>query len=79
MRVRVEVALKRGVMDPQGEAVARALRGLGFESVADVRQGKTFEIETSERDPKVARASAAEMARKLLANDVIENFRVLDD
>ncbi len=68
--------LKPGVLDPQGRAIAHALHGLDFASVQDVRVGKVIELELSETDPARAKASAEAMARKLLANLVIETFRV---
>jgi phosphoribosylformylglycinamidine synthase len=72
----VTVMLKTGVLDPQGKAIAHALGTLGFNGVSDVRAGKVIEIELTETDPKKARAVAEEMAKKLLANTVIESFRV---
>lgn len=72
----VTVTLKTGVLDPQGKAIQGALASLGFEGVESVRQGKIFEIETAETDPATAAATLTEMAEKLLANTVIENFRV---
>jgi phosphoribosylformylglycinamidine synthase len=68
--------LKAGVLDPQGKAIAQALGALGFSGVTDVRAGKVLEIELAETDPVRARATAEEMARKLLANGVIERFKV---
>ena len=76
MKAVVTVMLKSGVLDPQGKAIGQALSGLGFAGVGDVRAGKIIEIELAETDPKKARAAAEEMARKLLANTVIESFRV---
>jgi len=72
----VTVMLKTGVLDPQGKAIGQALAGLGFSGVGEVRAGKILEIELAETDPVAARAQAEEMARKLLANLVIESFRV---
>lgn len=72
----VTVMLKSGVLDPQGKAIGHALSTLGFSGVGDVRAGKVFEIELAETDPAKARAQAEEMARKLLANTVIEGFSV---
>jgi len=72
----VTVMLKTGVLDPQGKAIGQALAGLGFSGVGEVRAGKVLEIELAETDPVAARAQAEEMARKLLANMVIESFRV---
>jgi phosphoribosylformylglycinamidine synthase len=72
----VTVMLKTGVLDPQGKAIAHALGTLGFAGVGDVRAGKVIELELAETDPAKAKAAAEEMARKLLANTVIESFRV---
>ena len=72
----VTVMLKSGVLDPQGKAIGQALHNLGFSGVGDVRAGKVIELELSEADPVAARAQAEEMARRLLANMVIESFRV---
>jgi phosphoribosylformylglycinamidine synthase PurS subunit len=77
VKVTVTVMLKSGVLDPQGKAIAHALGTLGFAGVQDVRAGKILEIELAETDPDKARAAADEMARKLLANTVIESFRVV--
>jgi len=76
VKAKVHVTLKSGVLDPQGKAVGNALAGLGFKGVADVRQGKYIEIELAETDPKKAKARVEDMCRKLLANTVIEDFRV---
>jgi phosphoribosylformylglycinamidine synthase len=64
------------VLDPQGKAISHALDGLGFAGVRDVRAGKVIELDLAETDPTAARAAAEDMARKLLANTVIESFRV---
>jgi phosphoribosylformylglycinamidine synthase len=76
MRARVYVTLKPSVFDPQGRVVADALLSLGYDDVRAVRQGKFFEVELSDSDPEVARARVTEMADKLLANPVIESYRV---
>lgn len=76
MKAVVTVMLKEGVLDPQGKAIQHALHTLGFSGVGDVRAGKVIELELTETDPDKARAEAEEMARKLLANTVIESFRV---
>jgi phosphoribosylformylglycinamidine synthase len=68
--------LKAGVLDPQGKAIGQALRNLGFSGVGEVRAGKVIELELAEADPAAARAQAEDMARRLLANMVIESFRV---
>jgi phosphoribosylformylglycinamidine synthase PurS subunit len=79
VKATVTVMLKAGVLDPQGKAIAHALGTLGFTGVEDVRAGKVLEIELAETDPAKARDAAEEMARKLLANMVIESFRVAID
>ena len=76
MKAVVTVMLKNGVLDPQGKAIAHALGTLGFAGVEDVRAGKVIELELAETDPVKAQAAAEDMARKLLANTVIESFRV---
>jgi phosphoribosylformylglycinamidine synthase PurS subunit len=76
VKATVTVMPKAGVLDPQGKAIANALGTLGFVGIEDVRAGKILEIELAETDPEKARATAEEMARKLLANTVIESFRV---
>jgi len=76
MRARVYVTLKPGVLDPAGKAVANGLLGLGFPEVKDVRLGRYLELEVDEADAVRAKARVEEMARRLLANTVMENFRV---
>ncbi|WP_101068045.1 phosphoribosylformylglycinamidine synthase subunit PurS [Roseovarius salinarum] len=76
MKARVQVMLKDGVLDPQGEAVRHALGSLGFEGVEGVRQGKVIELDLDETDPEAARAKVNEMCEKLLANTVIESYAV---
>lgn len=76
MRARVHVTLKRGVLDPQGEAVRHALGSLGFGGVEDVRMGKVIELDLAETDETAARARVREMCEKLLANTVIEDYAV---
>lgn len=76
MKAQVYVTLKNGVLDPQGEAVQRALKSLGYADVTSVRQGKFFEIETTELNAEKAKAELMQMADKLLANTVIENYKV---
>ena len=73
MKTRVFVTLKKGVLDPQGKAIHHALEGLGFSGVNDVRAGKLIELDL---DPEVSEEQVEEMCRKLLANTVIENFRI---
>ena len=76
MKAVVTVMLKHGVLDPQGKAIGHALQNLGFDGVGEVRAGKIIELELTEQDPARARTQAEDMARKLLANTVIESFRV---
>ena len=76
MRARVYVTLKPSVFDPQGRVVADALVSLGYQDVRDVRQGKFFEVELDSVDAAAAKARVTEMADKLLANPVIESYRV---
>jgi len=76
MKARVTVTLKQGVLDPQGKAIEGALKTLGFEGVASVRQGKVFDIELESADRAKAEAALKEMGEKLLANTVIENYNV---
>jgi phosphoribosylformylglycinamidine synthase subunit PurS len=76
MKARVFVMPKDGVLDPQGKAIAHALGNLGFSGVGDVRQGKVIELNVAETDPAKARAALDEMCKKLLANAVIESYRV---
>lgn len=72
----VTIMFKDGILDPQGKAIAHALTTLGFAGVTDVRAGKVIELDLAESDPAKARAAAEEMARRLLANPVIESFDV---
>ncbi|MGE0109645.1 MAG: phosphoribosylformylglycinamidine synthase subunit PurS [Bdellovibrionales bacterium] len=76
MKARIDVMLKEGVLDPQGKAIGHALAGLGFEGVDDVRVGKVFFLELTETNPATATKKAEDMAEKILANMVIEEFKV---
>ena len=76
MKAKIYVTLKPGVLDPQGKAVAHSLHDLGFDDVADVRQGKYLEVELTTSDKKKALADLEEMCKKLLANTVIEDYRI---
>ena len=76
MKARVTVTLKTGILDPQGKAIEGALKSLGVNGIASVRQGKVFDIELDGTDKKQAEAVLREAAEKLLANTVIENYRV---
>ena len=80
MKARVHVTLKNGVLDPQGKAIGHALGSLGFSGVGEVRQGKFIEIEIKETNAAKAKAQVKEMCEKLLANTVIEDYRIdVDD
>jgi phosphoribosylformylglycinamidine synthase len=76
MKVRVLVRLKPGILDVQGAAVKRALVGMGFTDVADLRVGKVIDLDVDAPTPEVARARVEEMCRKLLANPVLEEFAI---
>jgi phosphoribosylformylglycinamidine synthase len=76
MKARITVTLKSGILDPQGKAIEGALRSLGIEGVASVRQGKVFDIELAGTDQTQAEAILKAAADKLLANTVIENYRI---
>lgn len=76
MRARVFVTLKRSVFDPQGRTIVEALHSMGYGGVGDVRQGKYFELELDAVDGAHAKALASEVADRLLANPVIESYRV---
>ena len=76
MKAKVHVTLKNGVLDPQGKAIAHALGNLGFSGVGDVRQGKYIELDIAETDRAKAQAAVKQMCEKLLANTVIESYRV---
>ena len=76
MKARVVVTLKTGVLDPQGKAIEGALRSLGVDGVASVRQGKVFDIELGAVAPDVVTQTLGEACERLLANTVIENYRI---
>ena len=77
MKVKVIVTLKDGVLDPQGKAIQQTLNGMSFSEVKEVRQGKYFDIEVSTNDEKKAKVKVEEMCKKLLANLVIEDYKIL--
>ncbi|HZL58538.1 MAG TPA: phosphoribosylformylglycinamidine synthase subunit PurS [Stellaceae bacterium] len=76
MKARVHVMPKPGVLDPQGQAIGHALASLGFGGVGEVRQGKVIDLELAETDPARAKTALDEMCRKLLANTLIESYRI---
>jgi len=77
MKISVVITLKKDVLDPQGKVIHQTLDGMGFEGINQVRQGKYFEIDTNESDKKKAEAKVEEMCKKLLANLVIEDFKII--
>ena len=78
MKIPVIITLKKDVLDPQGKVIHQTLDGMGFKDVNEVRQGKYFEIDTKETDSDKAKTKVEEMCKKLLANLVIENYKIID-
>ena len=78
MKIKVIVTLKKSVLDPQGTVIRQTLNGMGFNNVSDVRQGKFFEIDINEKDQKKAEEKVEDMCKKLLANLVIENYKIIE-
>ena len=78
MKVSAIITLKKDVLDPQGKVIHQALDGMGFKNISEVRQGKYFEIDVNENDPSKAKAIVEDMCKKLLANLVIENFKIIE-
>ena len=78
MKISVIITLKKDVLDPQGKVIHQTLDGMGFDNISEIRQGKYFEIDTKENDPKKAKDKVEEMCNKLLANLVIENYKIID-
>ena len=79
MKVSVIITLKKDVLDPQGQVIQKTLNGMGFSNVNEVRQGKYFEIEVDEKDIKKAKTKTEEICQKLLANLVIEDYKIIDN
>jgi len=77
MKIKIIVTLKKSVLDPQGTVIQQALNGMGFKNVNEVRQGKFFEINIDEKDQNKAEEKADEMCKKLLANLVIEDYKII--
>ena len=77
MKVKVIVTLKNGVLDPQGKAIQQTLNGMNFSNIEEIRQGKFFEIAVNEKDEDEAKSQVEEMCKKLLANLVIEDYKIL--
>ena len=78
MKIKVIVTLKNGVLDPQGKAIQQTLNGMGFANVKDVRQGKYFDIDIDENDETKAKLQVEDMCKKLLANLVIEDYKIIE-
>ena len=78
MKISVIITLKKDVLDPQGKVIHQTLDGMGFQNINEVRQGKYFEIEVNENDTKKAQDLVEDMCKKLLANLVIENYKILE-
>ena len=78
MKISVIITLKKDVLDPQGKVIHQTLDGMGFNNVNEVRQGKYFEIDTKEDDMNKAKEKVEDMCKKLLANLVIENYKIID-
>ena len=77
MKIKVIITLKDGVLDPQGKAIQQTLNGMNFPQVKGVRQGKYFDIEVNETDEEKVKEKVEDMCKKLLANLVIENYKIL--
>ena len=77
MKISAIITLKKDVLDPQGKVIHQALDGMGFKDVSEVRQGKYFEIDVKETDPKKAQSIVEDMCKKLLANLVIEDYKII--
>ena len=77
MKIKVIVTLKNGVLDPQGKAIQQTLNGMAFDNVSEVRQGKYFDIVVNETEENKAKSEVEEMCKKLLANLVIEDYKIL--
>ena len=77
MKISIIITLKNDVLDPQGKIIQQALAGMGFNDVNDVRQGKYFQININENDKKKAESKVEEMCKKLLANLVIEDYKII--
>ena len=77
MKISAIITLKKDVLDPQGKVIHQALDGMGYKNVEEVRQGKYFEIDVKENDPNRAKEIDEEMCKKLLANLVIENYKII--
>ena len=77
MKISITVTLKKDVLDPQGNTIKKALENMNFKNINDIRQGKYFEIDINEKNEKKAEEKAEEMCKKLLANLVIEDYKII--
>jgi phosphoribosylformylglycinamidine synthase len=77
MKIKVIITLKNGVLDPQGKAIQQTLNGMNFKNISEVRQGKFFDIEINETDENKAKSQIDEVCKKLLANLVIEDYKII--
>ena len=77
MKIKVIVTLKNGVLDPQGKAIQQTLSGMSFSNIEEIRQGKYFEVSLNENNETKAKAQVEEMCKKLLANLVIEDYKII--
>ena len=78
MKISVIITLKKNVLDPQGKVIQQTLDGMGFNNISEVRQGKFFEIEIDEKDQKKAKEKVEDLSKKLLANLVIEDYKIIE-
>ena len=78
MKISAIITLKKDVLDPQGKVIHQTLEGMNFKNIKEVRQGKYFEIDVNESDPKKAKGIVEDMCEKLLANLVIENYKIIE-
>ena len=78
MKIKVIVTLKKSVLDPQGTVIQQTLDGMGFNNINNIRQGKFFEIDMDEKDQKKAEEKVEDMCKKLLANLVIEDYKIIE-
>ena len=78
MKISVIITLKKDVLDPQGKIIQQTLNGMGFNDINEVRQGKYFEIDVKEKDPLKAKSVVEDMCKRLLANLVIEDYKIIE-
>ena len=78
MKISIIVTLKENVLDPQGRVILQTIQNMGIENVKDIRQGKFFKLEVDEKNSDIAKKKAHEICEKLLANSVIEDFKVIN-